>query len=194
MSAGSAASTMTKIEGSPRPSSSACRAVVHGLPCILVIGEAALTADLITHLVDLQATRTKFSNLILDSRGLEDCCRPGEITNWCPCFSLLDVSSLDFWLPARSAGTLMCKQAPLRDTTTSRELPMRAPSFWGALIGDSALEVRILELSGPLAQPPGPLLKRECAPGPWAWARDQAWAGPMHLTFNIGLGAALAAD
>ena len=44
----SAASPMTKMQGSLRPPSSACRAVVRGLPCILVIGEAALAADLIT--------------------------------------------------------------------------------------------------------------------------------------------------
>ena len=45
--AAGAASPMTKMQGSPRPLSSACRAVVRGLPCILVIGEAALAADLV---------------------------------------------------------------------------------------------------------------------------------------------------
>ena len=44
----SAASPMTKMQGSPRPPPSAWQAVVHGLPCILVIGEAAPAADLIT--------------------------------------------------------------------------------------------------------------------------------------------------
>ena len=47
----SAASPMTKGQGSPRPPPSACRAVVRGLSCILVIGEAALAADLITGLI-----------------------------------------------------------------------------------------------------------------------------------------------
>ena len=42
----STASPMTKMQGR-----SACRAVVRGLPCIFVIGEAALAADLITWLI-----------------------------------------------------------------------------------------------------------------------------------------------
>ena len=50
-SAASAASPMTKMQGSPRPLSSACRAFVRGPPRILVIGEAALAADLITQLI-----------------------------------------------------------------------------------------------------------------------------------------------
>ena len=45
------ASLMTKMQGSPPPLLSACRAVVRGLPCMLVIGEAALVADLITGLI-----------------------------------------------------------------------------------------------------------------------------------------------
>ena len=52
-SAASAASPKTKIQESRGccPPLSACRAVVRGLPCILVIGEAALAADLITGLI-----------------------------------------------------------------------------------------------------------------------------------------------
>ena len=50
-SAASAASPMTKMQGSPRPPSPACRAAIRGLPCILVIAEAALEADLITGLI-----------------------------------------------------------------------------------------------------------------------------------------------
>ena len=42
---------MTEMQGSPRPASSTCRAAVRGLPCILVIVEAALAADLITRLI-----------------------------------------------------------------------------------------------------------------------------------------------
>ena len=50
-SAASADSLITKMHGSPRTLSFRCRAVVRGLPCILVIGEAALAADLITQLI-----------------------------------------------------------------------------------------------------------------------------------------------
>ena len=60
--------------------------------------------------------------------------------------------------------------------------------FGSLIIGDSTLEIQILELSRPLARPPGPGLRRKCGPGPWAWARDRARAGPMHFLLNIGPG------
>ena len=49
--AASAASQMTEMQGSPFHPTFACRAVVRGLPCILVAGEAALEANLITWLI-----------------------------------------------------------------------------------------------------------------------------------------------
>ena len=42
---------MTKMQERLRPPSSACRAVVRGLPCILVIKKTALASDLITQLI-----------------------------------------------------------------------------------------------------------------------------------------------
>ncbi len=49
--AASAAFPMTKLQESPQCHVVPCRAVVHGLLCILVIGEAALAADLIARLI-----------------------------------------------------------------------------------------------------------------------------------------------
>ena len=42
---------MTKMQGSPRTTARYTDDVGRGLPCILVIGEAALAADLITQLI-----------------------------------------------------------------------------------------------------------------------------------------------
>ena len=47
-SAASAASPMTKLQGSPRTTAWHADDGGRGLPCILVIGEAALAADFIT--------------------------------------------------------------------------------------------------------------------------------------------------
>ena len=48
--AASAASPMTEMQGITGPLWSACQAIVCGLPCILVLEEAALAADLTTRL------------------------------------------------------------------------------------------------------------------------------------------------
>ena len=50
-SAASAASAMTKRQGSPRTTARHTDHGGRGLPCILVIGEAALAAGLITQLL-----------------------------------------------------------------------------------------------------------------------------------------------
>ena len=49
--AASVASPTTKNAGEPTDDGSECGQRVAGLPCILVIGEAALAADLITGLI-----------------------------------------------------------------------------------------------------------------------------------------------
>ena len=50
-SAASTASPMTKMQGSPRTAARHADDGRRGLPCILVIGEAALAAGLLTQLI-----------------------------------------------------------------------------------------------------------------------------------------------
>ena len=47
----SAASPLTQMQGSPAPARRLCGDNVRGLPCIVVIGEATLAADLIKRFI-----------------------------------------------------------------------------------------------------------------------------------------------
>ena len=57
----SAASLMTKIQGSPLSTHCPCQVIVYEIPCILVIWEALLAADLMIQLIFKEA-QAKFGS------------------------------------------------------------------------------------------------------------------------------------